>query len=96
MLAPDVIVISDARRHLEAVSELPLGEWDELTRVERERPFIVSATEMPVAGGRKRALVVFGRCTNVPFGSVSFLQREWIGKQVAARFDELDRKEAIL
>lgn len=45
--------------------------------------------------GGKRALVVFGRCTNLPFASVSFSQREWIGRQIAARLDKLDRKEAI-
>jgi hypothetical protein len=95
LLAPDVIVISVAREHLAAVSPLPLEQWEELTRVERERPFIVSAREMTVAGGGKRTLVVFGRCTNVPFGSVSFSQREWIGRQIAARLDELDRKEAV-
>jgi len=50
---------------------------------------------MTVAGGGKRALVVFGRCTNLPFASVSFSQREWIGRQIAARLDKLDRKEAI-
>ncbi|HEY8644881.1 MAG TPA: hypothetical protein VIL77_03280 [Gaiellaceae bacterium] len=88
VLAPDVIVLSVARHHLSAVSPLPLEEWDELTRIERERPFVVKETTMPVAEGRKVALAVVGRCTNVPFGSVSFPDRERIGRQIAVRLDE--------
>jgi hypothetical protein len=89
ILAPDVIVISVAREHLSAISALPFAEWPELTRVDRERPFVVSTTQMQVTGGKKTALVVFGRCTNVPFGSVGFPQREWIGTQVAAYLDSI-------
>lgn len=88
LLSPDVIIVSVARRHLSAMSELQLEQWSELARVDRAKPFVVSATEMPVAQGRKRALVVFGRCTNLPFGSVSFVERERIGTKVAARLDD--------
>jgi hypothetical protein len=84
LLAPDLIVVSVAREHLAAISTSPFSEWGELTRVDRERPFVVSTTRMPVADGRKSAVVVFGRCTNVPFGSVSFSKREWIGAQIAS------------
>lgn len=91
LLAPDVIVISVARDHLAVVSDAPLGRWEELTRIDRDRPFVVSATEMSVARGRKGALVVFGRCTNLPFGSVSYGARECIGTKIAAHLDELEQ-----
>jgi hypothetical protein len=87
LLAPDVIVVSVARDHLAAISTSPFSEWSELTRVDRERPFVVSTTRMLVGGGSKSAVVVFGRCTNVPFGSVSFPMREWIGAQIASYLD---------
>ncbi len=80
-------MISVAREHLAVVSDAPLETWAELTRVERDRPFIVSTTEMSVAGGRKSALVVFGRCTNLPFGNVSYEARERIGAEIAAHLD---------
>lgn len=86
-LAPDVIVVSVARHHLTAISALPFTEWRELTRVDRDPPFVVSTTEMSVAGGDKTAVVVFGRCTNVPFGSVSFAQREWLGTEIASHLN---------
>lgn len=89
LLAPDVIAVSVAREHVAAISTLPFNEWSELTRVDRERPFVVSTTQMQVAGGGKSAVVVFGRCTNVPFGSVSFPKREWIGAQIASYLDTM-------
>jgi hypothetical protein len=94
LLAPDVIVVSVAREHLAAISTLPFSEWSELTRVDRERPFVVSTTQMHVGGGGKSAVVVFGRCTNVPFGSVSFPKREWIGTQIASYLETMTPEPA--
>lgn len=91
LLSPDVIVISVAREHLPVVSDAPFGQWKELTRIDRDRPFIVATTEMSVADGRKQAVVAFGRCTNLPFGSVSYDARERIGAQIAAHLDELEQ-----
>ncbi len=85
VLAPDVIFISVARRHLGELTPRPVDQWDELVRVERERPFVVRATTV-IAGGRE-ALVVFGRAVNLPFGSVSFADRRMIGRAVSARLD---------
>ena len=74
VLDPDVILISVAREHLRVLTDRPLTEWAELTRVERDSPFVVSHTEVAIAG--KQAHVVFGRCVNTPFGSVSHVGQE--------------------
>ncbi len=81
LLAPDVIVVSTAREHLHAITPQPFADWRELARVERERPFVVSGTTISLDG--KLSLVAFGRCTNVPFGSVSFADRRRLGSEIA-------------
>jgi hypothetical protein len=92
LLAPDLIVLSVARPHLAAVSGLALAQWEELTRIERKHPFIVSATDTTVAAGRKQALVVHGRSTNITFGSIKLAESEWIGRQIAAHLDRFDHQ----
>lgn len=89
-LQPDAIIVSVARAHLGVLTSLPLYQWDELTRVERERPFIVSETEVAVNG--RTAVAVFGRCTNLPFGTVSHRDREWIGARIRERIETLPKQ----
>jgi hypothetical protein len=74
------MIISTGRRHLGAVTRLPLADWDEAARVERERPFVVRGTMVELGG--ERSVVLFGRCTNVPFGSVSFADRRRLGSEL--------------
>jgi hypothetical protein len=80
-LRPDLVIVSTARHHLHAITPIPFGDWRELGRVDRERPFIVSGTTTLLGG--ERTVVAFGRCTNVPFGSVSFTERHRLGEQLA-------------
>jgi hypothetical protein len=91
LLAPDVILVSVASEHLGAVATTSLGQWEELTRVERTRPYIVSTTEMVVAKGQKSALVVFGQAAQLPFGTVSFGERRRIGQEIATLLDARSR-----
>lgn len=89
-LAPDVIIVSVARHHLYALTPLAVAEWPELTRVERDNPFVVAHTTVTV--GASPALVVFGRCTNLPFGSVASNDREPIGAEIRSRFEAIRRE----
>jgi hypothetical protein len=79
-LEPDLILVSTARHHLSAITATPLGEWRELARVERQNPFIVSGTSIELAG--RPVLVAFGRCTDLPFGSVSVKDRVRLGNEI--------------
>jgi hypothetical protein len=91
-LAPDIIIVSVARHHLYALTPLAVTEWPELTRVERDNPFVVAQTTVTI--GASTALVVFGRCTNLPFGSVGGKDREPIGAAIRSRLEAL-RREGI-
>ena len=88
VLSPDVIVMSVAREHLKAIQDAPLSEWEELMRIERTTPFVVRQRTTRT-GNPRLTLIVHGRCTNVPFGSVSFADRERIGEAIATRLREL-------
>lgn len=78
-LAPDVIILSVAWEHVVRELTLPsIRDWFKLHSVERKNPFVTRAAEIEVVRG-KGTLVVFGRCTNLPFGSVSFERRREIG-----------------
>jgi hypothetical protein len=65
------------------LTDRPLTDWSELTRVEQKSPLIVSHTSIAIAG--KQVLVVFGRCVHLPFGSVSYADKVRIGQCVAAQ-----------
>jgi len=92
VLAPDIIILSVAREHLRAVTSQRLEEWRELMRIERDRPFVVSETRIVLRS--RPAMVVHGRSTNVPFGSVSYPDRERIGAAIHARLGALRAGEA--
>jgi hypothetical protein len=94
-LEPDVILISVAREHLSTITPLPFAEWPESMRIEavhRAQPYIVSETVVMIAG--KQVLVVFGRCVNVPFGSVDFAGLERIGRRIAERLAVLRAEQS--
>lgn len=88
VLSPDLIVMSVAQKHLSAITSDPLSRWRELWRVERTTPFVVWETTTETAN-LPMTLVVHGRCTNVPFGNVSFADRERIGEAIATRLRDI-------
>lgn len=80
-LAPDVILISVARRHLEMIRFRELGEWQMVHRIERINPFTVHALRVAVVPHRP-TLLVFGRAANLPFGTVSRADKLKIGEVI--------------
>ncbi len=86
ILAPDVALVSVSPRYLSAIEGLStaVDEWEELTRVERTNPYVVRQRTARLGPG-KLALVVFGRCVNLPFGSVSKDDRRRIGEKIGER-----------
>ena len=85
-LAPDVILISVAREHLDKIRFRRVGGWRTLYTVERENPFGVEAIDLEVVPG-KRTLLVFGKAANLPFGTVSGRDKRTIGSVIAEAVD---------
>jgi hypothetical protein len=82
-LQPDVIVASVARQHLDRILFPRLGNWRAVHTVDRDRPFVTKAVDIEVLPGKK-TLLVFGRCVNLPFGSVSHDAKLAIGAAIGA------------
>lgn len=83
-LAPDVILVSIAQQHLVSLGFSPLGQWETIHTIERANPYRVKAREVEVIPGQ-RTLIVFGRASQKPFGTVSTLAKREIGQRVVER-----------
>lgn len=80
-LAPDVILISVARQHLDRIRFSKLGVWETVHSIERKNPFTVQALRLEVVP-QKPTLLVFGRAANLPFGTVSVHDKLTIGAAI--------------
>jgi hypothetical protein len=80
-LVPDVILISVARRHLDAFDFASAGRWETIFTVERANPYRVQAQQVEILKG-KRTLIVFGRAATMPFGLVSNSVKVEIGRRI--------------
>lgn len=80
-LAPDVILISVARQHLDKIRFPKLGVWESIHSIERKNPFTVRAVRLEVVP-HKPTLLVFGRAANLPFGTVSASDKLTIGAAI--------------
>lgn len=77
-LSPDLIIASLARSHLRRIS-FPLGEWRIVHTVERANPYVVELATLNVGKGNRTSLA-FGKAANTPFGTVSNVEKEKIGR----------------
>ncbi len=82
-LQPHVILVSVARRHLGGISLPSVGRVAEVYRIERSRPFVVTAWNVELAADFK-ALMVFGRAAQKPFGTVGKSDKVRIGETILA------------
>jgi hypothetical protein len=80
-LAPDVILISVARRYLDLIRFPKLGAWETVYTIDRDNPFTVEAHRMEILPG-KSTMLVFGRAANLPFGTVSAVDKRRIGAAI--------------
>ncbi len=85
-LAPDAILISVARSHLDKIGFPRVGAWKTIFTVERENPFAVEAVRIRVTDDRT-TLLVFGRAANIPFGTVSGADKRRIGAAIGQVLD---------
>ena len=84
VLRPQVVALSVARRHLSRIEFDALTDWEVIRWFEstssgapRKRPYEVSTRWYEVGG--ERALFVFGRAANTPFGLLQAAQRHEAG-----------------
>ncbi|MFL5758363.1 MAG: hypothetical protein ACJ789_01415 [Thermomicrobiales bacterium] len=84
-LAPDIILISVARGHLDKIAFIDHLAWQKLHTVERDvpskRPFVVDGQRVVLSNG-KPALLVFGRAGQSPFATLTKGQRQEIGQAI--------------
>ena len=87
-LRPDVILISVARRHLDKIHFLRQGDLKTIHRIDRKNPFDVQAAAIDV-GAPRLSLLVFGQAANLPFGTVSAVDKRTIGDVIATELTRL-------
>jgi hypothetical protein len=78
-LSPDLIVASLARSHLRRISFPQQNVWRVIYTVERTNPYPVELAQFSVGNGSNTSLV-FGKAANTPFGTVSNVDKERIGR----------------
>lgn len=83
-LAPDLILISVARRHLGTIDFPFLQEWETIYTIERTNPYYIEAQEIEVTA-EKKTVLVFGQAANTPFGKISNAAKVEIGHRIGER-----------
>ena len=86
-LSPDLIVASLARSHLGRISFPQQNGWRVIYTVERPNPYRVELAKLRVWNGSTTTLV-FGKAANTPFGTVSNVDKERIGRALKSQIYE--------
>lgn len=86
-LRPQIIIFSIARVHLERIKFVPQTNWNVIFRIaktssgkSRSKPYDISTRWYYVEG--ERAMFIFGRAAQLPFGLISADQKRQAGKLV--------------
>jgi len=86
ILAPDFILISLARQHLNKI-RFNRTKWREFIRIThdkygtlRNNPYRISISTYSI--DKKNGILVFGRAANTPFGLISNIQKREIGNRL--------------
>lgn len=86
LLVPDVILVSVARSHVAEVAFERVGDAWELFRLDRSRPYSVTATPVRISE-EKDALLVFGRAAQRPFGTIKAEAKRILGGRLVEAMD---------
>lgn len=89
-LAPDVILISVARSHVQRIEWEQLEMWRTIYTIEQRKdgtskraPYFVQTTRVRLQNGRT-ALLVFGAAAHTPFGLLSNTDKQAIGARIGS------------
>jgi hypothetical protein len=77
-LSPNLIIASIAKSHLSRITFPQQNRWRVVYTVLRTNPYNVELTKIVIASDRT-ACLVFGRAANIPFGTVSDVDKRRIG-----------------
>jgi hypothetical protein len=81
-LAPDVLFVSIAQHLLNSIPLTPTSAWRTIHTIpQTKRPYEVRARTFRVIEGKDSHLV-FGQAANIPFGTVSYPNKQIIGERV--------------
>jgi hypothetical protein len=80
-LKPDVIVLSIARRYVDQIAFPTAGSWTTVHSIQRKNPYRVQGLNCRLSD--RDTLLVFGRASQLPFGSVSRDDKAAIGASIA-------------
>ncbi len=81
LLEPDLIFISVAKGHLPKLRFKALSPWETLHRIERDNPYTIEGCRLQVSPN-KSSLTVFGKASQLPFGTVSSKAKHLIGQEI--------------
>jgi len=87
VLAPDLILFSVAQRHVDDVAPQPVERWSVVYTIDRDNPFHVRGTPVDNLVPGRRTELVFGRCANRAFGTVSYADKRLIGRHLGRMLD---------
>ena len=84
-LAPDVIVVSVAKRYRDLISFASPDGWEPFCTISRDhlgmRPYVVTGQRVELANGA-RPLLVFGPAAQLPFSTLDKAKRQDIGRAI--------------
>lgn len=78
-LAPDVILVSVAQRYLNRINFRALTQREIIWRLDRQRPYEVTATQIQILPTGQQSLLVFGKAAQTPFGKISNVRKAELG-----------------
>ncbi len=79
VLRPHVMLMSVAERHLDKVTFTATSPWTPICEVDRARPYEFRARRVLTP---EPSLLVWGRAAQLPFGSVSNLEKQAAGAAI--------------
>jgi hypothetical protein len=80
-LAPDVLLVSIARNQLDTFTFEEKSRWEIVHTIEQKKPYEIQARKIRLVEG-KDTVVVFGRASQTPFGSISAVAKRDLGARV--------------
>jgi hypothetical protein len=80
-LAPHVLLVSIARSRLDAFTFAEKSEWEIIYTIEQKKPYEIGARKIRLAEGND-TIIVFGRASQTPFGSISAVDKRKVGARV--------------
>lgn len=80
-IEPDCVLISVRKEYLDRLPLTLESDWRDAIEVKRKNPYFIRAANARLKSG-KLCRLFFGTAAQVPFGTLSNVNREWAGEQI--------------